>query len=439
MQPPAQTAIYTDSWMTSNLLAPSTGILFALAYLINNRMTRGITATAAGYSGFSSIPRTWKEFLIGFKYDDFLRKRLAHVAQCTKIIQELHTMVPQEMRQQLTFFKHIERVFDELPKVDAELADVIKNLNSATFDIDPQSSDSTSIFFRRGKMLRVYRLLDRIKTVLEPAIAAVGEIDAFLTVAKLIRESQGGRAPYCFAKYVSNALMPSIELKDFWNPFLDQQTVVTNSIGMGVDYKVPHMVVTGPNSGGKSTILKGIALSVILAQSLGIAPAHTMTLTPFGHLAVYMNIADSIVNKESRFQREGQQAFAHGDHIKALSEHGSFSLAIFDEIFSGTSPEEGAEWGYATAAGFARYSNCICVVATHFPKLTDLEKDTQGHFVNYKVSIEEDANGNFKVDAQGKLKRKYTLERGISLQHIAHAVLQEQGINSPFFNQNFAL
>lgn len=441
MNPPGSVVGYTNSWMTSSLLTPSLGIVFALPYLIQNRVSQGLSATCAGLVGASKIQRTWKQFFVNFKYDDFLRKRLGRAVQCIKIMQKLGDLIPDEIAQHLQFYKHFKRIFNELPKVNADLADVMKNIDARTFDVDREenaSNASTSYFFRRGKVLCVYRLLDRIKSLFEPAIAAVGEIDAYLTIAKLIKETSSERVKYCYPTYVTGVDKPSIELHGFWNNFIDPKTVVANTVFLGSKHDIPHMVVTGPNSGGKSTIVcKGIPLAIIMAQSLGIAPAQSMTLTTYRHIAVYMNIADSLVNKESRFQREGKQAFAHGDYIKSLSEQNAFSLAIFDEIFSGTSPEEGATWGYLTAAGFAKYSNCICVIATHFPKLTQLEKDTQGHFVNFKVSIEEDSEGKFKRDEKGKLKRTYTLERGISSQHIAREVLQEQGETSPFFIHNF--
>lgn len=438
MNPPEKVVGYTDSWMTSSLLSPSMGIIFALPYLLKTRATQGLSSTSAGLVGALKIQRTWKQFLVNFKYDDFLRKRLGRAVQCLKIMQKLEKLIPEELTQHFQFYKHFKRIFHDLPLVNAELADVMKNIQSPTFDVEQEENASTSYFFRRGKVLCVYRLLDRIKALFEPAIAAVGEIDAYLTIAKLIKETTSSGVKYCYPTYVTGVDKPSIELHSFWNNFLDPNTVVKNTVFLGSKYGIPHMVVTGPNSGGKSTIVcKGIPLAIIMAQSLGIAPAQSMTLTPFSHIAVYMNIADSLVNKESRFQREGKQAFAHGDYIKSLSEQNAFSLAIFDEIFSGTSPEEGAKWGYLTAAGFAKYSNCLCVIATHFPKLTQLEKDTQGHFVNFKVSIEEESEGKFKKDEKGKLKRTYTLERGISNQHIAQEVLQEQGETSPFFIQNF--
>ncbi len=432
-QPQEDVAAYTDVWMNSRLLAPTLGTLFSLVYLYKNRVSQGLAATAAGTAEITGIQRAWKQFLVAFKYDLFLKNRLTHVAECLRIMKELNEAVPDEMKQGLTFFKHIDRILSDLPQTNSDFKSLLEILNGGTFS--RESFESSSQCFRRGPVLSAYRMLDRLKTHLTPAIAAVGEIDTFLTLSQMMQRSENSSAKYCFPTYLDSRETPTIVLNEFWNNFLDPEKVVTNSVGLGIDAGVPHMIVTGPNSGGKSTIVcKGIPMAVILAQSIGIAPATEMSLTPFSHIAIYANISDSIVDQESRFQREARRAFEHGEHIEKLSYQGDFSLAVFDEVFSGTSPEEGAEWGYRVAKGFSTYRNCICLLATHFKRLTELERD--GEFVNFKVSIGTDENGDF-IREENRLKRTYTLTRGIANQQIAAEVLREQGYKNRFFERHF--
>lgn len=431
---PQSIAQYTDFIMKSKIVSPRTE-MYSLLFLLHNSFAKAVSTSAASYTGLSRVQSSWKHYFVWFKYDDFLHKRLAHVAECVRVMKKIVEVVPLDVQKRLKHFHNLDRLFNELPQINNDVKQFLDDLLTPTFSKKVLKSD-IEYCFRRGRMYRVYGLLDRIKKAIEPALVAIGELDAYVTTANLLRESMDKSARFCFVDYVLDAHQPSIELHNFWNPFLNNDSVVTNSISLGHKNNVPHMVVTGPNSGGKSTALKAIALSVILAQSLAIAPADSMVLTPFSHVAVYLNIADSIIDKESRFQKEGKQAFAHGDLIGELSKQGKFSLAIFDEIFSGTSHEEGALWGYKTALGFAKYPNCICIIATHFPEITLLEHDTKGLFVNYKVAVEEDNQRGFIRDASGKLQRLYRLNRGVSHQHIAHEVLKEQGEKSQFFINN---
>ena len=65
-----------------------------------------------------------------------------------------------------------------------------------------------------------------------PALAAIGEIDACLSMAKLYKKMQHERVGYCFVDFVEHQ-KPSLNIVDFWNPFVDAKIVVTNSLELG--------------------------------------------------------------------------------------------------------------------------------------------------------------------------------------------------------------
>lgn len=313
------------------------------------------------------------------------------------------------------------------------MAHLLSKLQAKTFAKD--SLKGTSIVFNYGNVLSAYRLLGKVKQQFETAMAGLGEIDAYMTIAKLIRDSEQKSAKFCFPTYFAKKQTPTIVLQDVWSPFIDPQVVVTNSINLGVEYKQPNLVVTGPNSAGKSTILKSVILALIMGQSLGIAPVQAMSFTPFGNIVTYSNVSDSQVDQESRFQAEARRVFEYGDKVDEISKKSIFSFAIFDEIFSGTSPEEGADLGLKVARALTLYPTCMSIVSTHFPKITALETNAHGNYVNYKVSVEQDSHGKI-VFENGKIKRLFKIVPGISDQHIAIDVFNEKGINSPFFKKN---
>ncbi|OGN54647.1 MAG: hypothetical protein A2098_00890 [Chlamydiae bacterium GWF2_49_8] len=200
---------------------------------------------------------------------------------------------------------------------------------------------------------------------------------------------------------------------------MDVNQAVQNSVEMGGENR-RNAVVTGPNSSGKSTTIKGIALSMMIAQSFGIAPADKMVFTPFSHLATYMDITDDISNKASLFQSEIQRAVELCRVIEELGDAG-FTFSMFDELFSGTSPNEGMAMAYALAKRLGSYQNSVSLLATHYAALTRLETDTND-FSNYKTAV--------AFSSSQRIERPFSLERGISKQRIALAVAREQGVHS---------
>src|SRR5690606_13756589 len=121
-------------------------------------------------------------------------------------------------------------------------------------------------------------------------------------------------------------------------PFIDADTVVINDALF--DASCPNSILTGPNTGGKSTVIKAIMLDVLMAQTFGIAPAQSLSITPFAKLNCFMNISDDIAMGASLFKSEVMRAKKLLDMVQSLQQD-EFSFVIIDEVFTGTSPKEG--------------------------------------------------------------------------------------------------
>ena len=419
----------------------SLGLIFKAFPVLENRWIKGTLTVGMGALSSLMVTHLLKGMHTKFLIDDFLKNRLMHVARyedaANGILQAITKHAP-ELGGSCTFFKSLETFFSDQMNNDSDLALLNELLHSSTFE--KGSEEQFELFFSRGNMLCAYYLLSTIKDKFAATMAGIGELDAFLTAAKLIKGSKKDGTSWCLPSYVQQTATPSIQLEGFWSPFIDSGKAVSNSIDLGIQHRVPNIVVTGPNSAGKSTILKSIALTIILGQSLGVVPAQAMALTPFSYLTSYMNVADSIVDQESRFQAEARRIFEYGDHLEDIAKNHEFSFALFDEIFSGTSPAEGADLGYKVATIFGTYSNSISVVATHFEKLTSLERDTAGKFINYKVAVGQNNDGSVQLSADNKIKRFFSLSRGVSHQRIAREVFKEKGQSgqSNFFEKCFS-
>ncbi len=299
-----------------------------------------------------------------------------------------------------------------------DLQDLLTKLQADTFKGEP------SFFSNKGRVLACCKKMLRLKDNFINSIKAIGELDAYLSIAKLyLKHVNNSNAKFCFPEIIESD-KPYVNINKLWHPFLNPEKVVTNDIELGRD-QAQNVILTGPNAAGKSTFLKAFTVSLILAQSFGIAPASAMKFTPFIKINTYLNIADE-EGRESLFQAEMRRAQELLSSIKGLK-NGEFSFVIMDEIFTGTNPKEGTAGAYGVAKSVSKYLQSICVVATHFQKLTDLEAYTNGRFKNYKVYVN-------KFDT-GDIHYPYKVVPGISDQAIALLLLKQQGFDREILDE----
>ena len=289
-------------------------------------------------------------------------------------------------------------------------AELIDLLQTNTF------KDSASFFSLSGSVLAGYRLMTDEKEHFAPALAAIGEIDACLSMAKLYKKMQHERVGYCFVDFVEHQ-KPSLNIVDFWNPFVDAKIVVTNSLELGLGADASKVILTGSNTGGKSTILKAIMMSLLMGHVFGMGPAKEMTLTPFAFIGSYLRVNDDTASGDSKFKAEVMRAKMLCETMDALPKN-QFGFVVIDELFTGTGSEKASNAAGKVAQKLAGLENNLFILATHFPVLTELEKTNSGLIKNYKVDVFKDEAGN--------LIRPFKLEVGVSDSNIANDILQEQ-------------
>jgi DNA mismatch repair protein MSH3 len=127
-----------------------------------------------------------------------------------------------------------------------------------------------------------------------------------------------------------------------------------------------HMVVTGPNMGGKSTYIRGVAQTVILAQLGSFVPAQECSVGIFDAIYVRMGAEDSLYEGRSTFFTELLSTSTILDNATERS------LVIIDELGRGTSTFDGAAIAYATLRHLAETLHCLSFFVTHFPLIGSL-------------------------------------------------------------------
>ena len=162
-----------------------------------------------------------------------------------------------------------------------------------------------------------------------------------------------------------------------------------------------NIIITGPNASGKTTILKSTLINVIVSQQFGCGFYDSAKLKPFKYIHCYLNIPDTS-GRDSLFQAEARRCKEILDVISDNKKDGHF--CVFDELYSGTNPEEAITSASAFMEYMVKNRGVYCMLTTHFVDICNK--------LNDNLAIE---NCNMLANKDGnRLRYTYKLTPGIS-------------------------
>ncbi|MFC6275661.1 endonuclease MutS2 [Levilactobacillus tangyuanensis] len=152
-----------------------------------------------------------------------------------------------------------------------------------------------------------------------------------------------------------------VNLRQARHPLIDQHKVVANDIAIGRDYKA--IIVTGPNTGGKTITLKTLALVQLMGQSGLFIPANENSV-----IGVFDDIFADIGDEQS-IEQSLSTFSGHMENIVAiLKQADERSLIVVDELGAGTDPQEGAALAIAILDEIGTLGSYV-MASTHYPEL----------------------------------------------------------------------
>ncbi len=212
-----------------------------------------------------------------------------------------------------------------------------------------------------------------------------------------------------------------VDIKKARHPLLDKRKVVPISVKLGEDYDI--IVITGPNTGGKTVTLKTIGLMCAMAMTGMFIPCQEESVVSFFE-DIFCDIGD-----EQSIEQNLSTFSGHITNLRdILNVCGIGHLVLIDEVGAGTEPNEGTALALAICE-FLRRSGCKCVVTTHYGKLKE-----------YSLSTERVENASMEFDLQ-TLAPTYKLIMGMPGSSNALAIAKKLGMRQDvidFAHQNVA-
>lgn len=246
-----------------------------------------------------------------------------------------------------------------------------------SFDMKSQKQDDDLCLDEVETLNSIVSLFCQNAAYWSQIVDAISCIDVLLSFATTANSSNGSTCrPSFVTPEVENNILGGrkqgsiLSIKGLWHPYAlggHGGVAVPNDVDLGNDgeHDCPRaMLLTGPNMGGKSTLLRATCLTVIMAQLGCFVPCESCVLSPADIIFTRLGARDHIMAGESTFLVECMEAAS----VLRYATHES--LVVLDELGRGTSTFDGYAIAYAVFRHMVEKKDCRLLFATHYHPLT---------------------------------------------------------------------
>ncbi len=315
--------------------------------------------------------------------------------------------------------------FPNSDEADIKLDNLEQAVNSSSFT---SKGLSWSPFDpRQGRTLQAHTVSNdqSTQTDIVKLLRALGQLDAYVSIAKLFKEFESKRVSYCFPTFYDQKTR-TIEMNAGWNPIIDPAHAVANDMMIGEEHGTRNVNLTGSNGGGKSTFTTGIFRNLWLAQSIGIAPSKKLSFTPYDNLMTIFNIGDQ-PGRRSTSQSEAYWLAQAVTLAKKSSPENSAFIAG-DEIPKGISPKLIEQLRDRAIKEILKHPDTTLFMAFNPNEESYAEKETCKGLTDYKIESNPDGTPTHKVTL-GRNKVNTAV-------HVFNTEFEKEGHGKNFFGSD---
>jgi len=285
----------------------------------------------------------------------------------------------------------------------------IKNLDLQSQDFNIFNVD---VYIQLGKIYKIYYDLynnTQYNDILLYSFGFNGYINVLLGLSENVRKKNLGMTKF-LNKKKTNEKQYATTMKGLYHPTMIGDTnIIKNNCNLD-----KNIIITGVNASGKTTVLKSCLISVILSQQFGVGCFTDCRFVPYDFIHSYLNIIDTN-DRLSLFQSETKKC---QEILNIIREHPKKRhICIFDELYSGTNPDEAVICSDAFLKYLIKYDNVRFLLTTHFIDLANKMKNNS-KIVNKKMS------SSFDKTTQ-KMTYNYKLVDGVNEERGGVYILKE--------------